>query len=446
MVEPAKDDKSSEKPVQKTSDSTPASSATTGAKPAASARKGSGLIGKLFTGLILLLILLGAAGYAALIFRDKDERVKVAADYIESELAQAQHLMNTAPQRLTELLGEKKAPAVEDVSTAAPASAPSDEPTPPATATELPAIDKQIAEPAPANEKPAATTPAESEKAPEAPKTAERSKEAAPEKIGEPPHSTEAAIKTPDPAKEIIATPKPIEKPVESAPSAPTAASAAANDDLTAKDLVNALEGRIEALSEEVKTLREKLDQPKNETRATPVAGGASSEAATVVIAFALQKELDAGRPYADEIAALTRTGADPALLDVLSPMATSGAPTGVQLRDQFKPIAKKIHAEEPSEQQDLASHLLHGASKLVHVRPAGTDHPETLDGNLAKIDAALTHDNFTAAAAAFAAMPEWARMQAGEFAQTLDKRAAIAKAAEDLLHGAIAGLGGVKK
>lgn len=448
MVEPAKDDKSSEKPVQKTSDSTPASPTTTGAKPAASARKGSGLIGKLFTGLVLLLILLGAAGYAALIFRDKDERVKVAADYIESELAQAQHLMNTAPQRLTELLGEKKAPVAEDVSTAAPAPGPSDEPTPPATATELPAIDKQIAEPAPANEKPAATTPAESEKAPEAPKTAERSKEAAPEKIVEPPHSTEAAIKTPEPAKEIIAAPKPVEKPVESAPSTPTATAtgAAANDDLTAKDLVNALEGRIEALSEEVKTLREKLDQPKNETRATPVAGGASSEAATVVIAFALQKELDAGRPYADEIAALTRTGADQALLDVLSPMATSGAPTGVQLRDQFKPIAKKIHAEEPSEQQDLASHLLHGASKLVHVRPAGTDHPETLDGNLAKIDAALTHDNFVAAAAAFAAMPEWARTQAGEFAQTLDKRAAIAKAAEDLLHGAIAGLGGVKK
>ena len=41
-----------------------------------------------------------------------------------------------------------------------------------------------------------------------------------------------------------------------------------------------------------------------------------------------------AGRPYADEIAALTRTGADPALLGVLSPMADSGAPTGAQLRD----------------------------------------------------------------------------------------------------------------
>ncbi len=438
MVEPAKDDKSPEQPVQKASDSTGAKSQTSsaGAKTATPARKGSGLIGKLFTSLVLLLILLGVAGYAALMFRDKDERIKVAADYIESELVQVQNLIDTAPKRLTALLGEKKLAAAGDNPTSAPT--PADEAaSSPAVQTELPSIDKQSAEPAPV-----------SEKASEAQKAAEQLKVAKPEKVVEAPHLAETPIKAPEPPKEMVAAPKPIEKPVESAPPAMVDAktSTVANDDLSATDLVNALEGRIEALSEEVKSLRERLDQPKNETRATPVAGGASSEAATVVIAFALQKELDAGRPYADEIAALTRTGADPALLDVLSPMANSGAPTGAQLRDQFKPIAKKIHAEEPAEQQDLASHLIHGASKLVHVRPTGTEQPETLDGNLAKIDAALTHDNFVAAAATLAAMPEWTRTLAGEFAQALDKRAAIAKAAEDLLHGAIAGLGGVKK
>lgn len=435
MVEPAKDDKSPEQPVQKASDSGASSPAATGAKPKAAARKGSGLIGKLFTTLVLLLILLGVAGYAALIFRDRDERIKVAADFIENELAQAQQLMNVAPQRLTALLGDKTPSGAGEASATAPLPATSDEP-PVATATELPAIDKQIAEPAPANEKPATTPPAETEKASEVPKTAESTNVLEPEKVVEPPHPAETAIKAPETPKPLIAAPGSVEKPVESA----------ANDDLTTKDLVNALEGRIDALSDELKSLRERLDQPKNETRATPVAGGASGEAATVVIAFALQKELDSGRPYADEIAALTRTGADQALLDILSPMASGGAPTGAQLRDLFKPLAKKIHAEEPAEQQDLASHLIHGASKLVHVRPAGTDHPESLDGNLARIDAALTHDNFAAAAAAFAAMPEWARTQAGEFGQTLDKRAAIAKAAEDLLHGAIAGLGGVRK
>ena len=411
MVEPAKDENNTQQPAQKTPDSREGRKS----QPTAPVRQGSGLIGKLFTSLALLLILLGAAGYAALIFRDKDERVKVAADYIESELGQAQELMNTAPKRIAELLGDKKTAASED--TLASPTRPSSpvEPAPPSAAsTEPPTIDKPVAEPA-------APAPIESEKAADAQKTAEQPKAPEPEKLVEAPRQS----------------PPEAPKPVESAP---------ARDELSAMDLVHALEGRVEALSEELKNLREKLDQPKNETRATPVAGGSASEAATVVIAFALQKELDAGRPYADEIAALTRTGADPAVLGVLTAMAESGAPTGAKLRELFKPLAKKIRAEEPTEEQDLAAHILHGASKLVRVRPTGTDQPETLDGNLAKIDAALTHDNFAAAAAAFAALPEWARSQAGEFAQALDKRLAIAKASEDLLHGAIGALGGVRK
>ena len=99
MVEPAKDENKTQPTAQKTPDpkdggkSQPTPAA--GAKTAAPDRRGSGLIGKLFLSLILLLVVLGAAGYAALIFRDKDERVKVAADYIESELGQAQTLGNS---------------------------------------------------------------------------------------------------------------------------------------------------------------------------------------------------------------------------------------------------------------------------------------------------------------------------------------------------------------
>jgi len=437
MVEPAKDENKTQSPAQKTPD--PKDGGKSQPKPAAPVRRGGGLIGKFFVSLVLLLVVLGAAGYAALIFRDKDERIKVAADYIENELGQAQELMNTAPARIAGLLGGKKTAAPEDNPDSASSPAPAVESAQSSTASTEPA----------ASEKPAALTPIEGDKAADPQKTAEQPKASEPLKTVEtPPPAPTEAQQEPPPAPEPVRrveTPRPVESaPIAAVPEVKTGAPD--KDELSASDLVHALEGRVEALSEELKSLREKLDQPKNETRATPVAGGSASEAATVVIAFALQKELDAGRPYADEIAALTRTGADPNVLGVLAPMAESGAPTGAKLRELFKPLAKKFRAEEPTEEQDLASHIIHGASKLVHVRPAGTDHPETLDGNLAKIDAALTHDNFVAAAAAFAAMPEWARTQAGEFAQTLDKRAAIAKAAEDLLHGAIAGLGGVKK
>jgi hypothetical protein len=416
MVEPVKDEKKPEQPAQKsTGPAAGKDAAATPAKSVPRGKKASGLIGKLFSALVLLLMIVGAAGYAALIFRDRDERIKVAADFIENELAEAQNLVDTAPKRFAGLLGKKN--ANDD----APASAMS----PP------PAVDPP--QPEPVGDKPAASAQIEGERTPETGKVAEQPKAQAPE----------MAPEAPQPA------PQESPKPAESAlmPATPEIKTAmTAKDDLSVTDLVNALEGRVEALSEEVKSLREKLDQPKNETRATPVAGGASGEAATVVIAFALQKELDAGRPYTDEIAALTRTGADPAILGILTPMAESGAPTGASLREIFKPLAKKIRAEEPTEEQDLTSHIIHGASKLVRVRPTGAEQPETLDGNLAKIDAALTHDNFAAAAAAFAALPEWARSQGDAFAQTLDKRLAVAKAAEDLLHGAIAALGGVRK
>ena len=431
MVEPAKDEKNTQQPAQKTPDPKDG----TKGRAAAPVRRGSGLIGKLFSALVLLLILLGAAGYGALIFRDRDERVKVAADYIESELGRAQELINTAPKRIARLLGDHKTDASGDAPTSPTNPPPAVEPEQPAAASSEPSgAASQIAEPAPANEKPAAPGAMESDTSTQAEPGAEQSKGPAPEKLVE-------AARPPAP----LETPKPVETtPSPAALEGKTGAGI--KDELSATDLVNALEGRVEALSEELKSLREKLDQPKNETRAAPVAGGSSGEGATVVIAFALQKELDAGRPYADEIAALTRTGADPAVLGVLAPMSESGAPTGARLREMFKPLAKKIRAEEPTEEQDLASHIIHGASKLVRVRPTGSDQPETLDGNLAKIDAALTHDDFAAAAAAFAALPEWARSQAGEFGQTLDKRQAIAKASEDLLHGAIAALGGVKK
>ena len=450
MVEPVKDEKNAEQPTQESRGSAAgrqvgATPAADGAKPPTPNPRRSGLMGKLFAALILLLATLGAAGYAALIFRDKDERVKVAADYIESELGEAQSFIDKAPKRLAGLLNREKieTPDPLPASEASQSAAGSAEPTPTA--------DRPVAEPTPTTEKPAASASDESVKSPESQKTADQPTEKEPEKPSEtiPSPSRESLGQIPPGAasetSQIVEAPKAVDSAAQ-AGTAEVKTASPAKDDLTTTDLVYALEGRIEALSEEVRSLREKLDQPKNETRAAPVAGGSSSEAATVVIAFALQKELEAGRPYADEIAALTRTGADPVVLGVLTTMAETGAPTGARLHEIFKPLAKKIRAEEPTVEEDLASHLIHGASKLVRVRPTGTEQPETLDGALAKIDAALTHDNFVAAAAAFATLPAWARSKAGEFAQTLDKRLAIARAADDLLHGAIAALGGVKK
>lgn len=434
-----------------------------------SPKKSRGLAGRLIVFLLLIAALLAGAGYGALTFRDKDERIEAAATVVEAGTEEARALWDNARARIAGLTGDAQPEP-------APRSGPAD----------------SVAE----------TTTRDSAEATQALKSEEKHEEQTAEKPAEKPmeaptpsagaETQSATRENAMPAPEILKGPEkaqatePTREPVTATPTAPgpaltgrdfTALStkleetaelarralaaaeqagahaaggardAARKDELSALDLASALEGRVDALGDELKSLRERLESPKNETRAAPVAGGSSGEAATVVIAFALQKELAAGRPFVDEIAALQRTGADPALLAALAPMAETGAPTGAALHALFLPFEKKIRAEEHVAGQDLATHILHGASKLVRVRPSGGEtHSETPDGYLARIDSALNHDDFIAAQTAFDALPEADRAQAGEFAESLRKRASAEKAAYDLLHGAIAALGGVKK
>lgn len=420
--------------------------------PVSSGKRG-GLAGRVLLSVVVILALLGAAGYGALVFRDKDERIDAAATIVEAGAEEARTIWESARARLAGLTGEKSdepaaappeaLPAVADPSSGAaaettPAEKPSEAPVAVAeTETKTPETDR-AAEKVPEPEKPPVNETA-TEKPPGAP---DISAPAAPAATGGDLAALTAKLdETAELARRALAAAE-----RSGAHAADAMGGAAHKDELTALDLANALEGRIDAIGEELKTLRERLDSPKNETRAEPVAGGSSNEAATVVIAFALQKELAAGHPFVDEIAALQRSGADTAILATLEPMARTGAPTGAALLALFRPFEKKIRAEERAAGQDLAAHILHGASKLVRVRPTGEAQPDTPDGYLARIDAALLHDDFGAAAAAFEALPEADRAQAGEFAELLRKRAAADKAAYDLLHGAIAALGGVRK
>jgi hypothetical protein len=220
---------------------------------------------------------------------------------------------------------------------------------------------------------------------------------------------------------------------------------------LTPSDQLTALEGRIDELGDEMKALRGRLESPKNETRAAPEASAAKTPegpAALVVVAYALQREFEAGRPYSVEAKALARLGADPAALTALSPFAEKGAPTAAQLKADFAPAAKRIHALESGDSGDIAQHLMKGASKLVRVRPSGapTGEAQSVEEKVVHIDAALAHGDLAQAAALFAALPEAAQNEAKDFGAALRARIDAAKAAENLLHGAIAALVATKE
>ncbi|RNJ51437.1 COG4223 family protein [Methylocystis hirsuta] len=414
-------------------------------------RKRRSFFGRLASTLLLLVLIAGAALYAAIAFKDRNERLKIVADYAEPYVDQASGALGALKDRVRSLVGETE----PTQTTAIPPEAPPSEPA--ASGAEAPP-------PAAAPAKPAETAV---ERAPLAPSTpaqnaAIESQNAAIEsqkaalaalqgRVDSAEELAQRALRAAEAAETAANAAKTSAEAAAKASPAP-AASAEQGGALTANEQVTALEGRIDELGDEIKALRERLESSKGETRAAPEATAAKTPdgpAAIVVVAYALQRELEAGRPYALETKALTRLGADPAALAALSPLAEKGAPTAAQLKADFAPAAKRIHALESGASGDLTEHLMKGASKLVRVRPSGqapTTEAQTVEEKVAHIEAALAHGDLAQASAVFAALPEAAQNEAKDFGATLRARVDAGRAADDLLHGAIAALGATKE
>ncbi|NUJ79840.1 hypothetical protein HUN39_07310 [Methylocystis sp. FS] len=406
--------------------------------------------GPLAAMLLLLVLVAGAALYAAIAFKDRDERLKIVADYAQPYVDQASGALSDLKDRVRSLIGETEPTQTTTISSE---PSPSDSPT---SGAEAPP-------PSAAPAKPAETAVERAPLAPSAP-----AQNAAIEAQNAAIESQKAAVAAlqgrVDSAEELAQRALRVAEAAEAAANAAkTTAEAAGKASpapaeqrepgaLTANEQVTALEGRIDELGNETKALRERLESSKGETRAAPEATAAKTPdgpAAIVVVAYALQRELEAGRPYALETKALTRLGADPAALAALAPLAEKGAPTAAQLKADFAPAAKRIHALESGASGDLTEHLMKGASKLVRVRPSGqapTTEAQTVEEKVAHIEAALAHGDLAQASAVFAALPEAAQNEAKDFGATLRARVDAGRAADDLLHGAIAALGATKE
>lgn len=416
-------------------------------------RRGS-FIGPLLWTLLLLAIVAGAGGYAAIAFKDSDPRLKLVADAIEPYFAKGEAGVADLKDKAFSLLDQAKPPEPpQEAATIADAETPTQN-VDAAPAAEEPQRAESAPEtpPAPAPsmeaERPASTLESRVEALEESTRKALSAAEAAEAGAKAAQAAAEAAQTAAKTAAETSA------EAVANVAKGNEGAKPAEEGALSTKDMITALEGRIDELGEEIKALRERLDSPKNETRAAPEASTATQPtqtpdafAAIAVVATKLQHELELGRPYVHEMAALEKLGADATALAALAPFAEKGAPTAAHLRAEFAPLAKKIRAleGEPSS-SDISERLLKGASKLVRVHPSGQAPAQTTDEKLAKIDADLAHGDLVAAHMVFVSLPEAAQGEAKEFGEALQARIAAARAVEDLLHGAVAGLGGAKK
>jgi len=218
------------------------------------------------------------------------------------------------------------------------------------------------------------------------------------------------------------------------------------------KDKLSTLQSRVEDLAEAVEGFRAQLDQPKVDTRAAAevqqAAGATQSKALTALETMALAHSLRTafirGEPYAGELAALQARGTDPDLVAKLAPFAERGAPEAKDLLAMFLPIGKRLRAIERPDAPagSLSDQLLRDAEKLVRVRPVTQAAPNTAEELVPTIERALAHDDLAAASAAVAKLPELAKGDAKLFADALEARVAGEKASTELLRQSVAALG----
>jgi hypothetical protein len=421
------------------------------------ARKGGGGLQKLFVSAAALALLLGAAGAAAVAFKDRDPRLRAISDVIEDAAKDPRAFATSAEARLTALMkqirGQDEALPVRpslkgELKTAEAEKRPAAEksaPEAPAPVKAAPgwAAPQEIKTPSPKAER-AAPPPAA---APAAETPARRESEALTQALMKRIEQLEAAVReASETARDALqrAEKSAAEKPAEKSSST----------EIDPAGYFAALEGRIDELASEIKQLRERLDQPKSESRVAPEAAEATAQAPTkspvgvevLSLSHSLQQSFERGRPYAAQLNALSERGVDPQLLAPLSAYADKGAPTAAQLLAEFKSVEQHLRAEENQSEtpsSSVADKLLHGAEKLVRVRPVGEAHvASAVNENLQKVESALGHGDFDAASEALAKLPEKEQAETQTFAETLNKRREAEEAVAALVSGAVAGLG----
>lgn len=160
-----------------------------------------------------------------------------------------------------------------------------------------------------------------------------------------------------------------------------TAATMSAEDGSSLKPEISALERRLNEIETTLPSLEEAVDAENAQTRKANLA----------IVYSGLREAVNAGRPYATELAAMTALSTDMNDLEDLSEYERTGIPTVPMLTTSFASLRDKALAAEPEGEQDLFDRLVGSAQSLVKVRRIDQEADGTgPDAILARADAKL--------------------------------------------------------
>ncbi|CAH1668099.1 HEM4 domain-containing protein [Hyphomicrobiales bacterium] len=178
------------------------------------------------------------------------------------------------------------------------------------------------------------------------------------------------------------------------------------------------------------------------EAQAKSATGPEAAAAARVVLAERVQRALAGGRPFAGDVAALTKSGVAPADVAALAAVATTGASTRETLLAGFRKHGAAFQREVTPQSDNWSDKLLGLASRVVTVRPVGdngSNDPATLP---LRLESAIAAGDMIKAAALWRQLPEPARRASADFGAGLEKRAAADAAIAKIAQDAVAALG----
>ena len=130
------------------------------------------------------------------------------------------------------------------------------------------------------------------------------------------------------------------------------------------QSLEQALAERDERANTEIAELRSRLDKIQSGSAQIP----AGRQAAASLALLSLQRAVNEGEPYTEELNVLERLTPNASILDNLRANASTGAPTLAALKAQFEPAVRDALAASDSGQ---AKGFFGRIQKLVSVRPA---------------------------------------------------------------------------
>ena len=207
------------------------------------------------------------------------------------------------------------------------------------------------------------------------------------------------------------------------------------------------LDGRLAAQAARLTPLEALLKAPKLDVAAIQASNARAVKEATssalIVVARSLQKSVDSGGPFAPQIAAAQKLGAESALLQKLQVTAATGVATAAVLKQSFEPLSGLILAGvDRSHATGFFGRLTSRLGKLVRVRTIGQPSSGDRVALVGQIEGALARGDVEAALAARDKLPANAKAITQKWAAQAQARVSAQQAAQALLNDAVDRLG----